>query len=175
MAPYHLLLSFNTLASWHRARSALIPPSAFLFTLLRLSSRLVQERKYPFPGKSRNEWQIEIWVTTILAPIAHILRLFVRPYFLSWVVVQERKLYTHQHHYTPFRGTQEMSDKLRYEWQIILRYYPHIIHEVSLERPTTTSPFTTIHLERKTAPHILSHRTTHLQYWWKDYAYSLTQ
>ena len=74
----------------------------------------------------------------------------------------------------PFPGGPEMSDKLRYEWQIILRYYPHIIHDVSLERPTT-SPYKTIHLERQTAPHLLSHRTTHLQYWWKDYAYSLTQ
>ena len=98
---------------------------------------------------------------------------FCSPYFLSWTTTEERKLYTH--HYTPFMGSPEMSDKLRYEWQIILRYYPHIIHELSLERPTTTSPFTTIHLERKTTPYILSHWTTHLQYWWKDYAYSRTQ
>ena len=27
----------------------------------------------------------------------------------------KRENYTPAHHYTPFRGTQEMSDKLRYE------------------------------------------------------------
>ena len=98
---------------------------------------------------------------------------FGHPYFLSWTTTQERKLYTRI--IPPFRGTQEMSDKLRYESQIILRYYPLIIHELSLERPSITSPFKTITLERKTASHLLSHWTTHLQYWWKDYAYSLSQ
>jgi hypothetical protein len=77
-------------------------------------------------------------------------------------------------HYTPFRGSPEMSDKLRYESQIILRYYVLIIHEVSFSRHTT-SPCKTISLERKTAPHFLSHWTTHLQYRRKYYAYSCTQ
>ena len=148
-------------------------PSAFFFPLAPLFYTRSRE-------KISLSWEVQKWVTNwdmshdytctnCTHPSA-----FCTPYFLSWVVVQERKLYTHQHHYTPFRGSPEMSDKLRYEWQIILRYYPHIIHDVSLERPTT-SPFPTIHLERQTTPHLLSHRTTHLQYWWKDYAYSLTQ
>jgi hypothetical protein len=94
------------------------------------------------------------------------------PYFLSSVIVQERKLYTR--HYTPFLGSPEMSGKLRYESQIILRYYTHIIHELSLERPTTTT-CKTIHLERQTTPHLLSLWTTHLQYRRKYYAYSCAQ
>ena len=97
---------------------------------------------------------------------------FIPPHFLSSVIVQERKLYTP---YIPFLGSPEMSDKLRYEWQIILRYYPPIIHELSLERHTTTSPFQTIHLERKTTTHFLSHWATHLQYRSNHYAYPLPQ
>ena len=161
-----------TLAPWHPARSALIPIAPFDCPSTSLFYTRSRE-KIPLSWESRNEWQIEIWVPTILAPLHHIHRHFVHPYFLSWVVVQERKLYTH--HYTPVPGTQEMSGKLRYEWQIILRYYPHIIHELSLERPTTTAPCKTIPLERQTTPHLLSHWTTHLQYWWKDYVYSLSQ
>ena len=177
MAQYHLLLSFKkelyTLASLHPARSALIPFCLFLPPCPSLLYSFKREN-IPFLGSPEMSDKLRYESRLYLHQL-HTSFAFFTPYFLSWVVVQERKLYTHQHHYTPFLGTQEMSDKLRYEWQIILRYYPHIIHEVSLERPTTTSPFTTIHLERKTAPHILSHRTTHLQYWWKDYAYSLTQ
>ena len=122
-------------------------------------------------------WELQKWVTNwdmsddyTCTHSSHP-ALFGAPYFLSSVIVQERKTHTPLY---PFLGTPEMSDKLRYEWQIILRYYAHIIHEVSLERPTT-STFTTIHLERKTAQHFLSLWTTHLQYRPKYYAYSLSQ
>ena len=162
-----------TLESGHRALRALIP-IAFLFPLVRLSSILVQERKYTFSWETRNEWQIEIWVPTILAHLHHTHRFFVRHIF-SLEQLLKRENYTPAHHYNPFLGTPEMSDKLRYESQIILRYYTHIIHELSLERYTTTSPRKTIPLERQTTPHLLSHWTTHLQYWWKDYVYSLSQ
>jgi hypothetical protein len=119
-----------------------------------------QERKYPLLGSpemsGKLRYECRLYLHPFTTPIA-----FCSPYFLSSVVVQERKLYTR--HYTPFRGSPEMSGKLRYESQIILRYYVLIIHEVSLERPTT-STYKTIHLERQTAPHFLSHWTTHLQY-----------
>ena len=149
-------------------------PSPLLFPSLPLSSILVQERKYPFTGspemsdKLRYEWRL--YLHTFTTPFA-----FFGHYIFSLEQQLKRENYTPIHHYTPFRGSPEMSDKLRYESQIILRYYLHIIHEVSLERHTTTSTFTTIHLERKTTPHFLSHWTTHLQYWRNYYAYSLTQ
>ena len=84
-------------------------PIAFLFTLVRPSSVLVQERKYTLPGNSRNEWQIEIWVTTILAHNCTRPFAFYSPYFLSSVIVQERKLYTPLY---PLPGNS------RNEWQI---------------------------------------------------------
>jgi len=160
-----------TLESWQGAMQT-GTPIALLFALVRLSSIFVQERKYPLPGESRNEWQIEIWVTTILAPLHHTLRLLAPLFSLLNNNSREKTIHTPLY---PFLGSPEMSGKLRYESQIILRYYPHIIHEVSLERSTTTSPCKTIPLERQTTPHLLSHWTTHLQYWWKDYAYSRAQ
>ena len=133
MAPYHLELSFNTIASLHPARSALIHIAPFHHPSTSLFYTRSREKISP-------SWEVQKWVANwdmsadyTCTPSPHPSP-FVRPYFLSWVVVQERKLYTR--HYTPFRGSPEMSGKLRYESQIILRYYPLIIHEVSLERPT---------------------------------------
>ena len=177
MAPYHLsslIVQDRTIYSCIRTLGNVAPkqPFAFLNALIPPSSILVQERKYPLLGtpemsdKLRYEWRLYL---DTLAPDPSP---FVRPYFLSSVIVQERKLYTR--YYTPFLGTPEMSDKLRYQWQIILRYFTHIIYHVSLERPTT-SPFSAIHLERQTTPHFLSLWTTHLQYRPKYYAYSLSQ
>ena len=174
MAPYHLELSFKqetihscTLTSCakrtHTLRHFYSPPPSLFYTRSR--------EKISLYWDSRNEWQIEIWVTSILAHLHHTLRPFV-PLIFSLQLSFKRENYIH--HYYPFRGTPEMSDKLRYESQIILRYYAHIIYEVSLEWPTT-STCKTIYLERKTTPHFLSHWATHLQYWWKDYAYSRTQ
>ena len=129
------------------------------------------KRENTLSWESRNEWQIEIWVTTILAHPHHTLRLLAPLFSLLNYNSREKTIHTH---YSPFRGTPEMSDKLRYQWQIILRYFTHIIYHVSLERPTT-SPFSAIHLERQTTPHFLSLWTTHLQYRPKHYAYSLPQ
>ena len=95
---------------------------------------------FSFKRENTPSWELQKWVANwdmsadyTCTPSPHPSP-FVRPYFLSWVVVQERKLYTR--HYTPFLGTPEMSGKLRYESQIILRYFTLIIYEVSLERPT---------------------------------------
>ena len=99
-----------TLAPWHRARSALIP----IATFVPLSPSLFYTRsreKISLYWESRNEWQIEIWVTSILAHLHHTLRLFWTLYFLSWTTTQERKLYTH----TPLYP---LSGKSRNEWQI---------------------------------------------------------
>jgi hypothetical protein len=162
-----------TLAPWLRARSALIAFAPFI-ALPRLSSILVQERKYPFLGspemsdKLRYEWQ---YVNTFQPVHLHPSPFWSSIFSLFSYHSREK---TYILHYTPFRGSPEMSDKLRYESQIILRYYVLIIHEVSFSRHTT-SPCKTISLERKTAPHFLSHWTTHLQYRPKYYAYSCTQ
>jgi hypothetical protein len=171
---FSLLLLFKielyTLASWHRARSALIPFS-FYSTISSIHLLYSFKREISPSWESRNEWQIEIWVTTILAPLHHTLRLLAPLFSLLNNNSREKTIHTPLY---PFLGTPEMSDKLRYEWQIILRYYPHIIHEVPLERPAT-NPRKTIHLERQTTPHLLSHWTTHLQYRRNYYAYSRTQ
>ena len=50
--------------------------------------------KISLSWESRNEWQIEIWVVTILAPLHRTHRFFDTPYFLSWTTTQERKLHT---------------------------------------------------------------------------------
>ena len=162
-------IELYTLASWHRARSALIaldifvPPSLSLF-YIRSREKIPLLGSPEMSDKSRYEWRL------YLHP-SHILRLLT-PLFSLFSYHSREKTYIL--HYTPFRGSPEMSDKLRYESQIILRYYVLIIHEVSFSRHTT-SPCKTISLERKTAPHFLSHWTTHLQYRRKYYAYSCTQ
>ncbi len=104
-------------------------PIALLFALVRLFSIFVQERKYTFPGrpemsdKLRYEWRL------YLHPIHHTHRFFVHHIF-SLEQQLKRENYTHNIHVP---GGPEMSDKSIYESQIILRYYTHIIHELSLE------------------------------------------
>ena len=162
-------IELYTLASWHRARSALIaldifvPPSLSLF-YIRSREKIPLLGSPEMSDKSRYEWRL------YLHP-SHILRLLTPLFSLFSYHSREKTIHPPLY---PFLGTPEMSDKLRYEWQIILRYYPLIIYEVPLERPTA-STCKTIHLERKTTPHLLSHWTTHLQYRRKYYAYSCTQ
>jgi hypothetical protein len=135
--PYHLLYRSIPLHP-DIVREAHSSPSAFLFALVRLSSILVQERKYPFlctqemSDKSRYEWRL------YLHPL-HTHFAFLDATIFSLEQLLKRENYTPVYHYTPFRATPEMSDKLRYEWQIILRYYLYIIYELSIERSTTTT------------------------------------
>ena len=160
-----------TLASWHRARSA-------LHTHLPFCSPLSVSLLYSFKRENIPFLGVQKWVTNwdmsgdyTCTPSPHP-SLFWHPLFsLLNNNSREKTTYTI---IPPFLGTQEMSDKLRYEWQIILRYYTPIIHELSLERYTTSSPCKAIHLERKTTPHLLSHWTTHLPHRPNHYAYSLT-
>ena len=98
MTPYHLhswfIVQDRTIYSWIFTRQCGVPTHfAFLYALVRLSSILVQERKYPFLGtpemsdKSRYEWRL--YLHPLHRPFA-----FWHPYFLSWTTTQERKLYT---------------------------------------------------------------------------------
>ena len=75
MAPYHRSRKqLYTLAPWHRARSALIPFPTFIPPSPSLFYTRSRE-KISLYWESRNEWQIEIWVTSILAHLHHTLRL----------------------------------------------------------------------------------------------------
>jgi hypothetical protein len=91
------------------------------------SSILVQERKYSFSGNSRNEWQIEIWVAILSHPSTSAFTHpspFWRPYFLSWVLVQERKLYTHiLPLYWDFRNEWQIEIWVANHFKILSAYY----------------------------------------------------
>jgi hypothetical protein len=117
---FSLLLLFKielyTLASWHRARSALIPFS-FYSTISSIHLLYSFKREISPSWESRNEWQIEIWVTTILAPLHHTLRLLAPLFSLLNNNSREKTIHTPLY---PFLGTPEMSDKLRYEWRLYL-------------------------------------------------------
>ena len=54
----------------------------------------------------RNEWQIEIWVATILDPLHHTHRFFGH-YIFSLEQQLKRENYTPIHYYTPFLGDQK--------------------------------------------------------------------
>jgi len=120
---FSLLLLFKielyTLASWHRARSALIPFS-FYSTISSIHLLYSFKREISPSWESRNEWQIEIWVTTILAPLHHTLRLLAPLFSLLNNNSREKTIHTPLY---PFLGTPEMSDKLRYEWRLYLHTF----------------------------------------------------
>ena len=114
-------------------------PSPLFIALVRLSSILVQEReKIPLLGSpemsGKLRYEYRLYLHTFTRPFALLFALI-----FSLELSFKRENYTPTRHYTPFLGSPEMSGKLRYESQIILRYYTHIIHEVSLERPTNTA------------------------------------
>ena len=137
---FSLDLSFKkelyTLASWQGAPITLFAFGLFFHPCPSLLYTRSREKISPFLGSQK-------WVTNRDMSGDYTCTSFAFLFALIFSLEQQlkRENYTpaHQHHYTPFLGTPEMSDKLRYEWQIILRYYVLIIHELTLERPTTTT------------------------------------
>ena len=111
MAHYHLLLSFKIeyiplhlySAMWRR--NTLLPfehPCTYLFYTR-------SREKIHLPWESRNEWQIEIWVTTILAPF----HTNPSPFgALIFSLEQQLKRENYTHTLYPFSGNS------RNEWQI---------------------------------------------------------